>query len=140
MAKHVLKDAVVSVNAVTLTTYVQSVTVETSRPEVDVTGMGASAMEIIPGILDATITINFFQDYAAGAVDATIWPLATSSTPVTVAVKVASGAISATNPEYQMSSLVYSYSPVAGDVGSANATEVTFRNAASTGLVRDITP
>ena len=140
MAKHVLKNAVVTVNAVDLSDHVQSVTVETSRPEVDVTSMGASYVETLPGIADATITVTFFNDFAAGEVYATINPLATTDTPFTIAVKPTSSAISATNPEIQMSALIYSWSPIAGDVGSANQTEVTFRNASQTGLVYDVTP
>lgn len=72
MAKHVLRDAQVTVNAVDLSDHVSSVTIETSRPEVDVTSMGADYMETIPGIPDATITVTFFNDYAAGEVYATL--------------------------------------------------------------------
>ena len=140
MAKHVLKDAQVVINAVDLSDHVSSVTIESARPEVDVTSMGADFMETIAGIPDATITVSFFNDYAAGEVDATLWPLASSDTPFTVAIRPTTAAISATNPEYQMSSLLFNYSPIAGDIGSANTTEVTFRNAAQTGLVRDVTP
>lgn len=140
MAKHVLRDAQVTVNAVDLSDHVSSVTIETSRPEVDVTSMGADYMETIPGIPDATITVTFFNDYAAGEVYATLQPLSTTDTPFTVAIRPTTAAISATNPEMQMSSLMYTFSPLSGDIGSANTTEVTFRNASQTGLVYDITP
>lgn len=140
MAKHVLKDAVVVVNSVDLSDHVSAVTIEASRPEVDVTAMGADYQEFIPGIPDATITVSFFQDFAAGEVHATLQPLSVSDTPFPVAIKPTTAAISATNPEIQMSALLYNYSPLAGDVGSANTMDVTFRNASQTGLTYDTTP
>jgi hypothetical protein len=141
MARHVLRDAMVTVNAVDLSDHVSSVTVETTRPEVDITSMGADFMETIGGIPDATITVSYFNDYAAGEVDATHWPLVGADTPFAVNVRVTSAAISSTNPEYQMpSALLYNYNPIAGDIGSANTTEVTYRNAGTLGIVRDVTP
>ena len=75
MAKHVLTNAEVLVNAVDLSDHVSSVTIETTRPEIDVTAMGASYQEFIPGLADATFTINFFQDFAAAKTHATLQPL-----------------------------------------------------------------
>ena len=72
MAKHVLTNAEVLVNAVDLCDHVSSVTIETTRPEVDVTAMGATYQEFIPGLADATVTINFFQDFAAAKTHATL--------------------------------------------------------------------
>lgn len=139
MAKHTLKDCVVVVNDVDLSDHVRSATIETTRPEVDVTGMGATNTEIVPGIGDATITIEFLQDYAVGEVDATLWPLSQTDTPFNVDVKASSAATSATNPLYRMSALMYSYSPIAGGVGDANTTEVTFRNASQAGVTQHTT-
>ncbi|HEY7730259.1 MAG TPA: hypothetical protein VH950_05075 [Gaiellaceae bacterium] len=140
MPKHVLRDCRVEVNSVVLSDHANAVTIEASRPEVEVTAMGSAFQEFTPGIPDGTITVTFLQDYDAAKVDATIWPLISSATPVNVNIRTTSGAISATNPEFQMSALVYSYSPISGDLGSPNTTEVTFRNASSTGIVRDTTP
>lgn len=140
MAKYVLRNAQVVVNAVDLSDHVSAVNIESTRPEVDVTSMGAQAMETILGIPDASITVSFFQDHAAGEVDATLSPLSTTDTPFTVAVRPTTSAISATNPEWQMTSLMPNYHPINGDVGSASSTEVVFRNASQVGLVRDVTP
>lgn len=140
MAKFVLKTAVVTINAVDLSDHFSEITIETERDEVDVTAFGAANKELLAGLGDATITGTAFQDFAAGELDATLWPLSTSDTPFTVAVKPTNAAISATNPEYQMSALLFTYSPIAGAVGQASTTEVTFRNASQAGLVRDVTP
>jgi hypothetical protein len=140
VAKFVLKTPVVTVNSIDLSDHVRSATVETSRPEVDVTAFGAANQEVLAGIGTASITLEFFQDFAGGEVDATLWPLSSSDTPFVVAVKPTNGAISATNPEYQLTCLMFDYSPIAGAVGEASQTSVTFRNASQTGLVRDVTP
>ena len=140
MAKFVLKTPVVTVNAVDLSDHVSSATIETSRDEVDVSAFGAANKEILAGLGDVTITLEFWQDFASGEVDATLFPLSPTDTPFTVAVKPTNAAISATNPEYQCSCLMFSYAPIAGAIGEASATSVVFRNATQTGLVRDVTP
>ena len=136
MAKHVLKDASIVVNGVNLSDHVSEVTIETSRDEVDVTAMGAVNKMIVAGLGDATITMTVYQDYAAASVDATLFPLSQTNTPFAVVVKPTSAAVSATNPSFTMQALLFDYSPIAGGVGDANTTEVTFRNADQTGLVR----
>lgn len=138
MAKVVLKDARIEVNGVNMSQWVSEVSIETSRDEVDVTAFGAVNKEILAGLGDATITMTVFQDFAAAAVDATLWPLASANTPFTVKVRPTSGAISATNPEYSMSALLFDYAPLAGAVGEASSTEVTFRNATQAGLTRAV--
>jgi hypothetical protein len=140
MAKHVLKDGVLFVNGVDLSDHVQAMSVEVTRPEIDVTAMGNDYMDILPGIADATVTVTFFQDYAAAKVYATLQPLALSDTPFPIRMRASSAAISATNPEVQMNVLMYGFSPIGGDVGSANTLEVSFRNADQAGIVYDIVP
>lgn len=140
MAKHVLRDARVEMNGVLLSDHVSSVTINTTSDEVEVTGMGAQQKEFTKGLGDGTMEFELFQDYAAGSVDATLWPLAIADTSFDVKVRVTSGAISATNPEYVMTGKLYEYSPISGSVADANTTTVTIRNASSAGITRDVTP
>lgn len=140
MAKFVLRDAFVTVNGVDLSDHVSGVTITTSRPEVDVTSMGDDFQAFIGGIPDATVEVAFFQDFASGKVDATHWPLANSDTPFPVVVRPVNTAGSATNPTFVMSALLLGdYNPIAGDVGSAATTTVTYRNAGTLGIVRHTT-
>jgi hypothetical protein len=141
MAKFVLKDAVVTIASVDLSDHASSVTVETTTDEVDVTGFtAASYREFTDGFKDATITVAFLQDFAAGEVDATLWNLGpgnTAGTTFPVTVKATSAATSATNPLFSMpAAKMYGYSPIAGGVGDAASTDVTFRNAGTAGLTR----
>ena len=138
--KRTFKNALVFVAGTDFTDHVSSATVETSRDEVDVSTLASLYRETIAGLGDATITLNFFQDFDAGEVDAVLWPLSTSDSPFLVAVRPSNAAISATNPEYQLTVLMFNYSPIDGSVGEALQTSVTFRNSSQTGLVRDTTP
>ena len=134
------RDAVVTINGVDLTDHISEVTIETTRDENDTTCFGATNKSTAAGLGDATITMTAKQDFAAGEIDATLFPLSTTDTPFVVAVKPTSAAISATNPEYQMTSLMFGYSPISGSVGGPLETPLTFRNASQAGLVRDTTP
>jgi hypothetical protein len=136
MATLVLKDASVVVNSVNISSWISEVSIETERDEVDFTAMGAVNKVTKAGLGDATITMTAFSDYAAAAIDATMWPLSTSDTPFTVTVKPTSAATSATNPAYSMSALLFNYTPISGSIGDAASTPLSFRNAAQAGLTR----
>jgi hypothetical protein len=64
------------------------------------------------------------QDFAASAVDATIFPL--FNTLATVVIVPTSGTVSATNPSYTATCLVNSYSPHASSVGDIATFSVTW--------------
>jgi hypothetical protein len=140
MAKIVLKDVVIVLNSVDFSDHADSVTIESEFDEVESSAFGAVFKEYQVGLGDATITVGMQQDFAAGEVDATLWPLAIAGTSFAVAIKPTSAAISATNPEYQMTARLYGYSPLDGSIGDLSTTEITLRNASTTGLVRDTTP
>ena len=67
---------------------------------------------------------DYIQDYAVGALDATLWPLLGVSTPVIV--RSQSGAASPTNPQWAGNVLMESYMPVGGSVGDLLVGSVTF--------------
>lgn len=141
IAKFVLKDAVLTVGGVDLSDRASSVTVETTTDEIDVTSFtAASYREFTDGFKDATITATFFQDFAAGETDAILWPLGpgnTAGTTFAVSVKATSAATSSTNPIFTLpAAKMYGYSPIAGGVGDAASTDVSFRNAGTAGLTR----
>ena len=115
MAGVVLTDAVVTVATVDLSAYVQSVELSESFDELDTTNMGSGGRrERVAGLADATFTATFFQSWEALKVDATIAPLV--GTVAAVTVKPTSGAISATNPEYQFNVLIKEWTSVSGAI------------------------
>jgi hypothetical protein len=139
MAKQVLKDAFIKIDGVTLSDNVSSVTLEDSADEVEFTGFGADYREYGQGLKTASITLEVFQDFAAGEVDATLEPLYRTGGTFSVEVRPTSSTVSATNPKYTMTGRLFSYSPLQGAVGDANTTSVTINNAGTAGLVRGTT-
>lgn len=139
MAKFVLKNAVITVDGDDISDHVSSVTIETSRDEVDVTSFGASNKEILAGLGDATITMTVFQDFASNEIDQNLYVHSIEDSPFEVTVRPTNAAVSATNPEYSMMALLFNYNPIDGAVGEASTTELVFRNASSAGLVRSFT-
>ena len=134
MAIFTLTDALVIVNGVTLSDHGNSVTVNDERDQVDVTAFGATSKAYQKGLGDASITVTFFQDFAASKVHATLQPLISSSTPVNVEVRATSAARSTTNPAALLSALLFNYNMLDGSVGEASTTEATFVNASQTGM------
>lgn len=135
MSKHVLTDASVTVNGTNLSTWVESVEINQEFEDVDLTAMGASAREHGKGLRTDGITVTFFQDYAASAVNAILQPLVSNTSGFAVVIKPTSGTVSSTNPSWTMTSLLFTYSPLAGGVGEANQTSVEFLPAAGGSIV-----
>src|SRR4051794_33142488 len=106
MAKTVLKNAMVIANGTDISNQVSEITIETSRPEIDVTAMGDAYADTQPGIPDATITATVFNDYGVGALDSIFFPLSQSGTPFVVEVRPVNAARSTSNPAYLMTTLL----------------------------------
>lgn len=126
MAKLVLRDCVITVNDVDLSSHASSVTVNYSKDEIDTTNFSGQGRERAHGLSDDSFEINFHQDFDAAKVNATLSPLYRNEEEFVVKVRPTAAAISATNPEYQGTCLLMEYQPLAGDVGSLSETSVTF--------------
>jgi hypothetical protein len=133
MAKEVLTQASVLVNSVDLSDHASSVSLESSANEVDVTGFNTSDfMDFIPGMKDASVTVSFFNDHAAGSVADTLQPLYTSGGTFPLRIKPdVAGTVA-----YTMTARLYNNPLLNGAVGDANTIDVTFRNAGTLGIVR----
>ncbi len=139
MAKFIIKDAVVTINSQALSDRVKTVTIDYSADQQDATAMSDDTKVNLAGLKDWTMTFEFHQDYAASNVDATMFGLVGAAAfPVTV--KPTSGAISATNPEFQGTATLENYGGVVGgSVGDIAGASATFKPGGGD-LVRDVTP
>lgn len=124
MARIVLNDAKVTINAINLSDHIAAVTISTEIADIPTTAFGDTAVKRIAGLKDSSIQIDFHQDFAASNVEATIYPLI--GTLTNVVVQASSSAVSATNPSYTSSCLVTAWSPVAGAVGELLTASVTW--------------
>ena len=126
MAKFYAQDYKVTVGTTVLSDSIASVTLDITTDEVETTSFGVAGgyRTRIGGLKDASVSLDFHQDFGAGAVDALLFPLMGS----TVAVKIAptSGTVTATNPEYRFDALVTQYQPFAGAVGDLATLSVTW--------------
>lgn len=137
MAKEILRDCYIEIDGADLSNRASAVTIEEPADEVDTSTFGGDYHEIDRGLKDATMTVSFFQDFAASSVDAVLGPLHESGEEFTVVVRPRkSDGMSDTNPERRMIGRLFNYSPLAGGVGEASTTDVTIRNASQAGITR----
>jgi hypothetical protein len=134
MAITVLLNAQVIINSVDLSDHVSKVTLEDTRESVDITAMGATMKTITKGLGDGKATIDFFQDFVAGKVHATLSPLISSAVGFPVEVRPVNGARSVTNPAWLMTALLMTYPMLDGKVGEANLATYEFVNASQAGV------
>ena len=124
MAKFFAQDYKITIGTAILSEDIASVTLDITSDEVETTAFGSTYRTRIGGLKDASVSLDFHQDFGAGSVDALLFPLMGS----TVAVKIAptSGTVTATNPEYRFTALVTQYQPFAGAVGDLATLSVTW--------------
>ena len=126
MAKVVATQVVVKIGGVDLSSYVSNVSLSSSADAIEVTSFSsAGARERISGLKDNSVTIDFMQDYAASAVEATVYPLI-GSTAISFEILPNGTAVSSTNPKYTGSLIVVDWTPVAGAVGELLTASVTW--------------
>lgn len=124
MAVLALKDAYVELNSVDISDWVKKVELPWEIEELDTTAMGANGKTRIGGLEDFELGLTLNQDFAASAIDQTIWPL--RGTVTTFKVRPTSAAKSSTNPEYAGSVLIKEYPPIGNEVGELAEVEVTW--------------
>ncbi len=134
----------VVVNSVDLSNHVRSVAFTYEAEQQDETPMGPGGVgqpggtrTNKPGLLSWSFEIEFYQDFAAGETDATLFPLV-GAAAFTLAVRPVNAAIGATNPEFTGPATLAAYPPITGAVGDMAISTGTFNSAGT--LDRDITP
>ncbi len=123
-------------NGVDLTNHVQSVTINQSFDDIDITPMGSISKQHAPGLRDDSVDVTFFNDYATSSVDATLFPFLGSTTGATVLIQTSGATVSATQPSYTFVGCLYNYTPIDGTVGTASMNKVTFKPAAGSSITR----
>jgi hypothetical protein len=141
MARIVLTDVAVVIGAVDLSDHVASVTLSTTYDVLETTAFAggnvpAAAKTRIAGLADNSVTLEFHQDFAAGEVEASIYPLLGTAAAVTISPTT--GAVSAQNPQYQFDALVSEWTPLNGAVGELATASVTWP--ISGAITKDVTP
>lgn len=115
MAKFVATNYNIKINSVDFSTAIAAVTFDISAAEQEVTAFGDTFVQRVGGLKDASVTLDFHQDFGAAQVDATLFPLLGGN--ATVVVIPNGSVVSATNPSYTGVFLVTEYSPFASSIG-----------------------
>ena len=124
MAKFVATDYKVTINGQNLSTSLASVELPIEIDEHETTAFGSEWRTRIAGLKSGSITLEFHQDFAAGALDSILWPLL--GTNATVVVSPTSGTVTSSNPSYSGQFLVSQYTPYASTVGDLATVSVTW--------------
>lgn len=124
MAKFVATDYKVTINGTDFSSSINSVDLSIESAEVETTAFGSTFTTRVGGLKSASITLDFHQDFAAGSVDAILFPLLNSL--ATVVLVPTSGTVTATNPSYTALCLVNQYQPFASAVGDLATLSVTW--------------
>ena len=133
MAKLVTNQYTITVNGTDFSDHLAAIEFSISVDEQETTAFGSGYRSRIGSLKDASVTLSWHQDFGAGSVDATLFPLLGSF--ATVVAKPTSGSVTATNPSYTGVFLVSSYTPINGAVGDLATFDTTF-NLASGSVVR----
>lgn len=124
MAKFVATDYNVTINGADFSSSLAAVTLDITSEEQETTAFGSSFRSRVGGLKDASLTLDFHQDFGAASVDATLWPLL--GTNATVVIKPTSGTPTPTNPSYSGVFLVTEYQPYASSVGDLASLSVSW--------------
>jgi hypothetical protein len=120
MARIVLTNVAVTFGTTDISSYVTSVTLGSTFDVVETTAFGNTARTRVAGLADNSISLEFNQDYATSALEATIYP--TLGTAVSMTVRP----VAATTPAYSFSALVSEWTPLNGAVGELATASVTW--------------
>jgi hypothetical protein len=120
-----------------LTNQCVSAVLTSSRDALESTAFGSTGRSYVGGLTNVTCTLTFLMSYATSETYATLQPLIGAAATY-IAVKPSSGAISATNPEFELTNAyLESLDVVNGALGELSQVEATFVGGT---LVIDVTP
>ncbi len=124
MAKFAATDYVIKINGNDFSTSMNQAELTIEAEDLETTAFGQGFRTRIGGLKQASVTLQFMQDFAGGSIDATLNSLVGSI--ATVVLIPAGTAVSATNPSYTATCLVTQYSPMASSVGDLATFSVTW--------------
>lgn len=123
MANLVLTNMTVSLNGSQLSG-LSKVELTVEGDDVETTSYSSSGWRTrVGGLKAANVSMSIFDDFGAGALDATLWPLL--NTIGTVVVTPNGTAVGAANPSYSFTALINSL-PVGGQVGDIAVKELSW--------------
>jgi len=124
VAKFAATDFAITIGGTDFSDSLAAVTLDISREQLETTSFGNTARSYIAGLEDASVTLSFHQDFAAGSVDSFIH--SNLGGTVAVVIKPTSGAVSSSNPSYSFDALCVQSTPFSSNVGDLATQDLTF--------------
>ena len=125
MAKYVVTGTYVTLNGSDISANTARAELVINSAEVETTDFGSGGFtELIGGLKSGQVTLDFHNDFGAGAVSNLLQDLV--GTIGTVTINPTGTAVSAENPTYTAEVLINSFTPVSGAVGDLATFSVTF--------------
>ncbi len=126
MAQTPITKAFFLIATIDLSDHLETIDFNQIVEQLEATAMGATTKITKPGLLDGSLKVKLYQDFANGKVDQTISPLLgiAGGTPA-IEIRADNGARSVNNPAYTFNGSISAYNPIAGKVGDMQMCEVT---------------
>jgi len=124
VAKFVATDYDIRIADEDFSTSLAAVTLDITVDEQETTAFGNSYRTRIGGLKDASVTLDFHQDFGSGSVDETLFDNLGGT--VEVVIKPTGGSVSTSNPSYTFNALVTQTQPFASSVGDLATMSVTW--------------
>jgi len=126
MAKIVIQDPVVTLNAGTISANVAQCTIALEADDVEVTNFASGGFrERVGGLKTGTVSFDFHNDYAASQLDSILFPLLGGTAAVRVR-PAGTAAVGSSNPEYRFNILCTEINPIDSAVGDLASQSVTW--------------
>src|SRR5260370_20242204 len=129
MAQNALTNAYFLINSVDLSDHVEGIDFKQIVDQLEATAMQATTKITKPGLLDGSLVLDLWQDFATSKVDQTISPLLGITTAIEI--RPTNGARSLTNPAWTFTGSISNYNPIAGKGGDLQMCEVTIELASA---------
>lgn len=120
----VITNANVSIGGVDLSNHITKVTLSTMRSEIETTTFGNVAKRRVAGLQDNSVSIDFNQDFAAAAVEATLYPLVGSTAQIVI--KPNGTTTGTANPSYTFNALCVEFTPLDAQVGELSTASINW--------------
>ena len=127
MATLVYTNAFIQINAVDLSAHASEISLNYASEMQDETAMGDSTRVRKGGLKDWSVDVTWHQDFAAGAVDATLFSLV--GTTVCMEMRPQNISSTAINPIFSGIGVIESYNPMGGSVGALLDAPTTIQSA-----------
>jgi len=124
MAKLVLTNPRVTLDAFDVSDHCASISFGTVYDLVEVTQIGDIAKKMIAGLEDNSLTLELQQDFGVSQLESVIYP--NRGLLVDCTVRPVNAAISTTNPQYSFKVLISEWTPLSGSVGSLTTVNVNW--------------